>query len=247
MMNNLQREAWYVGNLVGVPIFLHWSALILVLMVVGGSSGGGIQHIILVLIALILGIVLHELGHGLMAKALGAHGITITLWAFGGLCSSRRDTARVGREMAIVAAGPAVSLALWLGSGLAVQLLAQYAPESLGTQHNPSLLYRGLAISEMVNMSLFIFNMMPIFPMDGGQLVYYGAIATTRNQLLARQISLFLAVVGSLAFFAWRTGLFALLQDGGTTAQWIGSLGFNDLFLAILLGFMLRSAFAYLY
>jgi len=246
MLNNLQREAWYIGNLAGVPIFLHWSAFVLVLMVWGGSSGGGVEYILLVLIALIVAVILHELGHGLMAKALGAHGITITLWAFGGLCSSRRDSERIGREIAIVAAGPAVSLALWLGSGIAFEQLRIHSPGVLVGPQGLSLLGQGLLISEMVNKSLFIFNMMPIFPMDGGQLIYYSAIAVTRNQTLARQISLFLAVFGSLAFFMWRTGLMDILRNGGNAGQWVGSLGFADVFLAVLLGMMVRSAFAYL-
>lgn len=243
MMQNLQREAWYLGNLAGVPIFLHWSAFILVLLVLGGSSGGT-ERAILVLIALLLGILLHELGHGLMARALGGTGITITLWALGGLCSSRRDSARLGREIAIVAAGPAVSLALWLGSGLVLWQLWLHAPGLVA----PGSLLRGfLEVNAVVNMSLFIFNMMPIFPMDGGQLVFYSALGITRNQRLSRQIALFLAVIGAAAFFSWRTGLIDILADGGTVGMWLGQLHFWDLFLALMLGLILRSAFAILY
>ena len=245
MMNNLRQESWYVGNLAGVPMFVHWSVIVLVLLV--STTGGGVEQIILVLIALVVGIVLHELGHGLMAKALGAHGITITLWAFGGLCSSRRDPARLGREIAIVAAGPAVSLALWLGSDLTFDLLTKHAPATLFDGRGLSLLGLGLKISASVNMTLFLFNMMPIYPMDGGQLVYNTALATTRNQLLARQISLFLAVVGTIAFFAWRTDLIRILYEGGNVGAWAGQLGMSDLFLAIVLAWILRSAFAILY
>lgn len=243
MMQNLQREAWYLGNLAGVPIFLHWSAFILVLLVLGGSSGGA-ERAILVLIALITGILLHELGHGLMARALGGTGITITLWALGGLCSSRRDSARLGREIAIVAAGPAVSLGLWLGCDQAYELLKLSAPHLLA---GGTLLAHGLLVTAAVNKMLFIFNMMPIFPMDGGQLVFYSALGITRNQLLARQIALFLAVIGAAAFFAWRTGLIDILADGGTVGMWLGQLHFWDLFLALMLGLIVRSAFAILY
>lgn len=246
MMNNLQRDAWYLGNLAGVPIFLHWSALFLVFMVWSGSSGS-VEQAILVLIALIVGLILHELGHGLMARMLGSSNVTITLWAFGGLCSARRDGGKISRELLIVAAGPAVSLALWLGSGLALELLQTHAPTTLRGPNGLSLLAQGLLISKYVNQLLFIFNMMPIFPMDGGQLVYFSALGITRNQRLSRQIALFLAVFGSAAFFAWRTDLISILLDGGTVGSWIGQLAFGDLFLAVLLFLMLRSAFAYLY
>lgn len=247
MMQNLERESWYLGNLAGVPIFLHWTALIMVLMVWGGSTGGGVELFLVYLIALIVGIVLHELGHGLTARAFGAYGITITLWAFGGLCRSSRDSSRIGREIAIVAAGPAVSLALWLGCFELIRQLGRHAPGALGGPGAPSLLFEVLAVSVLVNKSLFIFNMLPIFPMDGGQLVYYGSLGLTRNQLLARKLSLTLAVFGSLAFFCWRSDLFDILAAGGGVGQWIGQLGFNDIVLAVLLSLMLRSAFHVLY
>jgi Zn-dependent protease len=239
MMENLQRESWYIGNLVGVPIFLHWTALFLVMLVVAGGWNAGPDWIILHLVWLIAGIVLHELGHGLMAKALGAFGITITLWAFGGLCSSRRDSARVGRELAIVAAGPAVSLALCAGCWALLEWLRLNQPGLLSSATGPSLLRDALAVGFAVNLSLFIFNMLPIFPMDGGQLVFYSMIGVTRNQRLSRQVCLFLAVFGALAFFMWRTGLFAV---GGDVGLWVQGLQLWDLFLAFVLFLMVRSA-----
>lgn len=247
MMGNLQRESWYIGNLAGVPIFAHWTVLLLVLLVAGAHFNAGATIVILVLISLILGIVLHELGHGLTARALGATGLTITLWAFGGLCSSRRDPSRIGREILIVAGGPAVSLGLWLGCLYAYDLLSQHAPATLVGPDGRSLLALGLLISASVNKSLFIFNMMPIYPMDGGQLVYYGMLGTTRNLLLTRQVCLFLAVFGAVAFFLWHTGLFATMGAGGTPAEWAGTLGLGEIFLAILLVLMVRSAFHILY
>jgi Zn-dependent protease len=247
MMGNLQREAWYVGNLAGVPIFVHWTALLLVLLVAGTHFSGGATHIILVLIALILGIVLHELGHGLTARAFGATGLTITLWAFGGLCSSRRDPSRIGREMLIVAAGPAVSLALWVGCLVVLNQLPWIAQSVQLDSDTWSLIVHALKVGAWMNMTLFIFNMMPIYPMDGGQLVYYGMLGTTRNLLLTRQVCLFLAVFGAIAFFLWHTGLFTMMGAGGTPAEWAGTLGVGEIFLAILLVLMVRSAFHILY
>ena len=49
------------------------------------------------------------MGHGFMARAFGAHGVTITLMATGGLCSSHRERDQYGSEILILAAGPAVS------------------------------------------------------------------------------------------------------------------------------------------
>lgn len=244
MLQGLRQESWYLGHLAGVPLYLHWSVLVLVLLVMSG--GGGLERIILVLIALILGIVLHELGHALAARAYGATGITITLWAFGGLCESRRAASRIGRELVIVAAGPAVSLALWLGCSFAFDWLRAAHPSWVLEGGRLNLLGHALLVGAAVNMSLFIFNMLPIFPMDGGQLVFYSAYGLTGSERLARQLSLVLAVLGALAFFAWRTELFATLAAGQPLAAWAAQLGFGDLFLALILVWILRSAFLYL-
>ncbi|MCS6970046.1 MAG: site-2 protease family protein [Planctomycetota bacterium] len=244
MLQGLRHDAWYVGHLAGVPLYVHWSVLLLVLLVMSG--GGGAERIILILLALVIGIVLHELGHALMARWCGASGITITLWAFGGLCESRRDVERIGRELAIVAAGPAVSLALWLGCSALLAWLQAHHPHLVSDGYRLSLLAHALAVGAAVNMSLFIFNMLPIFPMDGGQLVYYGAIGVTGNRSLARQISLFLAVIGACAFFGWRTDLWAMLAAGESWTAWAAQLSWSDAFLALLLLWILRSAFAYL-
>ena len=252
MMQNLRQTAWYVGDLVGIPIFLHWTVLLLAFNAwrVSGGSGGGIDTFIIVLVVLLSGIVLHELGHGLMARALGAHGLTITLWAFGGLCESRRDSTRLGREIAIVAAGPAVSLLLWLGAEGLLRLLVDQRPALILGPGGLTLLGEFLVVCSGLNLMLLIFNMMPIFPLDGGQLTYYTVLAVTRKPLLARQVSLTLAVLGVLAVFLWFTGFFTALNGPDPVGTWMHHLTADmtgTVILVVLLFLVLRSAFTYLY
>jgi Zn-dependent protease len=252
MMQNLRREAWYVGDLVGIPIFLHWTVLFLCFSAWRRSSGegGGVDSFIIVLLALLAGILLHELGHGLMARRLGAHGLTITMWAFGGLCESRRDNAHLGREIAIVAAGPAVSLGLWLGSGYLYDVLINLNPSLIIQANRQTLLGEFLDVSAGINFMLLLFNMMPIFPLDGGQLTFYTVLAVTRRPLLARQISLFLAVVGTVLVFLWFTGFFLAMQHADPVGTWMHLLQNNligTLFLAVMMFLILRSAFLHLY
>lgn len=249
MMQNLERESWYVGPLAGVPIFLHWSAAVLVYLAWMISGGSGLDGFILVLISLVLGVVLHELGHGLTARALGAFGITITLWAMGGLCKSTRDPGRVGREIAIVAAGPAVSLGLWLGSRWLFQVLAASAPELLFSGDRPTLLADFLATFSVINMWMLLFNILPIYPLDGGQLTFHSLRLLTRDIMLAAKISLFLAVLGAIAYFCYATGLFSLLQHPDPLAAWFAVLNRNlgsALWTGVLLGFLVRDAFLHL-
>src|SRR5277367_5987315 len=69
-------------------------------------------------------LILHELGHALMARRLGIEIVGIDLWAFGGLSHMRREPATAGEELKIAAAGPAVTLALFLLCLLAIVVLA---------------------------------------------------------------------------------------------------------------------------
>lgn len=252
MMQNLRQTAWYLGDLVGIPIFLHWTVLLLAFNAwrMAGGSGGGIDTFIIVLVVLLSGIVLHELGHGLMARALGAHGLTITLWAFGGLCESRRDSTRLGREIAIVAAGPAVSLLLWLGSSYLLDFLYATQPSLVAQGNVYTLLGEFLSTAAVINFMLLLFNMMPIFPLDGGQLTFYTVLAVTRKPLLARQVSLTLAVLGVLAVFLWFTGFFTALNAPDPMGTWMHHLTTDmtgTVILVVLLFLVLRSAFTYLY
>lgn len=256
MLQNLERESWYVGNLVGVPIFLHWTALLMVFMcwgpgaAIAGQLGiGTLEGFVLMMIALVLGVLLHELGHGLMGKALGAFGTTITLWAFGGLCRSARDDRHVPREIAIVAAGPLVSLALWQGAEWTLGYLGDASPGLLMEGGRATLLAGFLAFTAVVNLSLLMFNILPIFPLDGGQLVYQGMRLVFRDRLIVRQISLTLAVFGAIAYFCWSTGLFGLLGRPDAIGLWAAHLQDNlgsVATRAILLAMLLRNAFAYL-
>ncbi|MDP9401022.1 MAG: site-2 protease family protein [Actinomycetota bacterium] len=119
-------------------------------------------------------LVLHELGHALVARRLGMEISGIDLWFFGGIARMRQDTTSPGAEFRVAAAGPAVTLAvvaLCLGLALAVAsggdalrvaLLAQDARTS------PVLALLGFLAT--INAFLFLFNLIPAFPLDGGRI-----------------------------------------------------------------------------
>jgi Zn-dependent protease len=199
------KDSLYVGHLGPIPLYIHWSFLILVFTIVqrnGGFDRG--EHVLIVLTVLLAGIILHELGHGMMAKLLGAMGITITLWAFGGLCSSTRDKLP-RREMLILAAGPAVSFALAYGALGAFWWLRQTDPHLLGNSFGGlSMLGSFLWMMYNVNWWLGVFNSLPIFPLDGGQFVFNGALALTKgNTRVAASLAMFLAFTGTALFLSW--------------------------------------------
>ncbi len=119
-------------------------------------------------------LILHELGHALAARRLGIPVVSIDLWAFGGLSHMRREPASAGEEFKIAAAGPAVTLALFAICLGAIALLAtggtvsDVALAREGVKTSPGLALLGWL--GFVNALLFVFNIIPAFPLDGGRI-----------------------------------------------------------------------------
>lgn len=172
---------------------------------------------------LFLAIGLHELGHAMVARANGATGITITFWAFGGVCSSQRMS-RPWSDLAIVIAGPLVSfiLAASFAFGIAVINLYDPIPGQLWAQGylQDDLLGYAFFILKygvLLNVSLGIFNCLPIYPMDGGQATYnilhifLGTEKKLRsntivasNERLVCTIMVTLSLITALAYMGYR-------------------------------------------
>jgi Zn-dependent protease len=225
-----RSQSVYVGHLGPVPLYLHWSFLILLYLVWPKGSGLDMQTILIWIMVIIGSIVLHELGHAMAARAQGMSGITITLWALGGLCDSRGDRLPF-RQIIILVAGPAVSFLLYWGADIALDVLNQTHPDWLLTKAgSPNALALALYFCSWANLRLGIFNILPIFPMDGGQIVYNGLLLTTR-EATAKRIAMVIAVIGACAYVAWETN-----QAQGQFA--IGA--------ALFMAFLLINAYNYL-
>jgi Zn-dependent protease len=119
-------------------------------------------------------LILHELGHALMARRQGIPVVGIDLWFLGGLSQMRREPANAREELKIAAAGPAVTLALFALCLGAIAVIA-----SGGTVSDVALARAGLKTSPalallgwlgFINAALFVFNVIPAFPLDGGRI-----------------------------------------------------------------------------
>jgi Zn-dependent protease len=230
------RESVYLGHLGPIPLYAHWSALFLVFMIYRSSSRGNgfdMQYFLVSLTVLLIGIILHELGHGMTARALGAYGVTITLWAFGGLCKSTRDSLP-RRELLIIAAGPLVSFLLaGIGYG-AFYYLENHNPELISDGRSLNTFGLFVFLTGWINLWMGAFNSLPIYPLDGGQVVYNLILGVTGKQLLARQVCLTLAVVGALGCLGW--------MIHRNNDQFDGSM----INTVLLLGWLVFNAFQYL-
>ena len=141
--------SWRLGRVFGFPVEINLSFLLLLAVVYlayGGFAG-------VLVVGLAFGsVLLHELGHALVARRLGVQVSGIELSFFGGAAKMVQMPRSADHEIAIAAAGPAVSLMLaGAGFGLGVAL------------HSPLLWEIG-----SVNLVIAGFNLIPALPMDGG-------------------------------------------------------------------------------
>lgn len=153
-------------------------------------------------VGLFTGVVLHELGHSLVAIRYGFPIDSITLWLFGGVAKLTEMPEDWKQELPIAVAGPIVSVALGVISYVAFAVLP--ATESAIVESARFV----LAYLALMNVALALFNMLPGFPMDGGR-VLRALLARRRPYARATQIA---AEVGKV--FAVLLGLFGLFVAG---------------------------------
>jgi Zn-dependent protease len=179
-------RSFRLARVFGVPIGVHWSwFLVLFLMiysltgyyqdVIAGSDDSG-AFVLATASALLffLSIVLHELGHALVAMRNGI-GITgIDLFLFGGVAKLERDSDSPGVEFKIAVAGPVVTLGIALLCMLISFLIAGAGDFWAGVRFSSGDLSDAvlamLSYLAFVNVVLLVFNLIPAFPLDGGRI-----------------------------------------------------------------------------
>jgi Zn-dependent protease len=194
-----------IGNAFGIGLYLHWTFLLILALVFAGSLGGGLDSALLstgFVFALFGCVVLHELGHALMARKFGIGTRDITLYPIGGVARLERMSDDPKEEIAIAAAGPAVNVViaagLWLGMSLA-GLAPQVTLFGLHDVSFGSVVEAALSTMLNVNLALVLFNLIPAFPMDGGR-VLRAVLALGLGRLRATAMAVQVAKLLAFAF-----------------------------------------------
>lgn len=178
-------------RLFGFPVRVEFWILVTAVFI--GPRNDGLPRLLIWIGCVLLGIMIHELGHAFAAQAFGLRPV-IALHAFGGTTSwtGERELSRAQRA-ATTAAGPAV--------GIAIGVLVWIVAIAIGPQASPlvSALFQYLIF---VNLGWGLLNLFPIFPLDGGQLLMLGAeaIGGATGRMIALVISLL--VLGAVALWA---------------------------------------------
>jgi Zn-dependent protease len=184
-------------------------------------------------------LILHELGHALVARRLGIEILGIDLWFFGGIAKMSRDTDTPGAEFKVAVAGPLVTLAvvaLCVGIGSAAagwQDFSDAATLRHTASATPALVLLGWLAS--INTFVFVFNLIPAFPMDGGRIARAIAWRVSGDRLRATR---FAAVLGQvLAYVLIAFGVYLMLVGALFTGVWL-------IVLSLFLGQAARGAVA---
>ena len=224
-----------------VLFFVIWSLTGPFHTVLGGAQSSAFAVAVASALLFFASLILHELGHALMARRLGIRIEQIDLWFFGGIARMPREPETPGAEFAIAAAGPLVTLAvvaICVGAGAVVagsQHFADVAGFQSGVRATPALVLLGF-IAEL-NIVLLLFNLLPAWPLDGGRMARALAWkltgdrnrATRASARLGQGLALVLGGLGAAILFS--PGLDARLGIG--TGQGL---------LMLVLGFFLGQA-----
>lgn len=189
------NRSWKVGTAFNIGIYVHWTFLFLpawVLLTTWGVVGPSMIVYLLALMGAIFGcVVLHELGHALMARHFGIRTRDITLYPIGGVARLERMSERPVEELLIAVAGPAVNVAIAALLFVVLGLTGTVFSFDWVLESTPGGFLASLLAS---NVFLVLFNMLPAFPMDGGR-VLRAVLSLSLGRLRATEIAATLGVV----------------------------------------------------
>jgi Zn-dependent protease/CBS domain-containing protein len=225
-----------VGNLFGIPFYIHPSWFLVLGLVTWSYSSGlaaqfpqlsaGLALLLGLMTALMLfaSVVAHELGHSFVAIRQGIDVKSITLFIFGGLASLEKESKTPGEAFWVAIAGPLVSLLLCgIVTGVAVTTTASGPLAAI------------LGVLASVNLALALFNLIPGLPLDGGNILkalvwkitgnpYKGVTFASRVGQIFGWVAILSGVLPLLLFGSfgnfWNLLIgFFLLRNAGNAAQ----------------------------
>ena len=176
-------------------------------------------------------ILLHELGHAVVAIRNGIGISGITLWMFGGVARLERDSDSPGTEFRIAIAGPAVTaaiVALCIGVGLLLAGSWEKFVEAARTEGDADTSGLAAMISWLasINLLVLLFNLVPAFPLDGGRIARAIAWRVTGNRASATRFAATLGQGFGYFLIAAGLGFFMVYLGDVLSGIWLAVVGF---------------------
>ena len=178
-------------SIFGIPVEIQpifWISLIILGGASSADSAAAILTIGLFVLAGFISILVHELGHALAARAFGAHS-AITLQAFGGYAAYSGGLLNRWQSFLVTAAGPGIQILL----GVAVFFLLRALPEL--SDNGDHFLHTLILISFF----WAILNLLPVVPLDGGQML--NALLGPSHIKITLWVTIIVAVVVGVLMF----------------------------------------------
>jgi Zn-dependent protease len=203
-------------QLFGIEVFLHWSwFLVAVLqMQYRDPEYSSLTRYALEYLTLFLIVLVHEFGHALACRQVGGRANQIVLWPLGGVAYVSPPQ-RPGAQLWSIAAGPLVNVILF-----PIFTVLWIISRSSGWFETMPGVYFFIRDIWFMNTALLVFNLMPVYPLDGGQILrslLWFAFGRARSLLIATIIGF--VGVAALILMA---GMLFLFSNDKTSAVWLG-------------------------
>ena len=194
-------------RLFGITVFLHWSWFVVAIYEVQQRKGeySSVAWNVAEYLTLFVIVTLHEFGHALACRSVGGKADTIVLWPLGGVAYATPPP-RPGATLWTIAAGPLVNVALLFVTFPAV-FLVRGGP--------PDLVHFMVTVAK-INLVLLVFNLIPVYPLDGGQILQsllwfvIGRAASLTVSAVIGLIGAGLGILWALSAQSWWLGAIAV-------------------------------------
>jgi Zn-dependent protease len=212
------KSSFRILRVRGIDIGANWSWLLIFALIIWQLATGlfpsaypGLADSsywamgVITAVLFVVSLLLHELGHAFRAQKEGMEIEGITLWIFGGVAKFKGTFPSAGAEFRIAIAGPLVTVVIGAAFfGLYAGLSAAGAPDVIVGV--PNSLWR-------VNASLFVFNMIPALPLDGGRVLRSALWGRSGNFVRATATAGGIARMFAGAMIAFGTAIFIFTTD----------------------------------
>jgi Zn-dependent protease len=201
-MTSKRQGSIHLFRFAGIDLFLHWSWFLVAAFEISNraKSYSSLAWNVLEYLALFLIVTLHEYGHALACRQVGGTANQIVLWPLGGMAFVNPPS-RPGATLWSIAAGPLVNVALLV----VVSPLGVILDRSLGLAETVPDAHAFLRALLFINLVLLIFNLLPIYPLDGGQILrslLWFVVGRARS-LMATVVIGFVGVAGLFFLAGW--------------------------------------------
>ena len=219
-----------LGRIFGIKIGLHYSWLIIALLIAFSLAGHfaaahqnwgrGVIWGMAIITALLFfaAIVAHELSHALVARRRGLPVRSITLFALGGVAQFEKEAEDATTEFLVSIVGPLASVVI----GFVCLILAWLLGWTMMTEPTTPLMAM-LVWLGYINIGLAIFNMLPGFPMDGGRVLRALIWWSTGSAERATRIASLTGQVVAFGFIV--LGIYRFFAGAGFSGLWMAFIG----------------------